>query len=109
MFSLIIPKSNLKLGHVGSKTRSLGQTLDKPCVHSRGHRLEQKSMKLCQTVKFHKSKSSSKLSHVGSKTWSLGQMMKNLMYTREDRVLFKDSFYFARMLIFIKSRSISKH
>ena len=26
-----------KMGHVGSKTRSLGQILEKPCVRSRGH------------------------------------------------------------------------
>ena len=25
------------MGHVGSKTRSLGQILKKPCVHSGGH------------------------------------------------------------------------
>ena len=25
------------MGHVGSKTRSLSQMLDKPCVRSRGH------------------------------------------------------------------------
>ena len=29
--------SDRKLGHVGSKTRSLGQILEKPYVHSRGH------------------------------------------------------------------------
>ena len=28
---------NLKMGHVGSKTRSLGQMLEKPYVCSRGH------------------------------------------------------------------------
>ena len=28
---------SLKMGHVGSKTRSLGQNLDKYCVPSRGH------------------------------------------------------------------------
>ena len=28
---------SMKIGHVGSKTRSLGQILEKPCVHSRGH------------------------------------------------------------------------
>ena len=33
--------SNLKLDHVGSKTRSLGQFLGKPCVHSRGHSFEE--------------------------------------------------------------------
>ena len=26
-----------KMGHVRSKTRLLGQILEKPCVHSRGH------------------------------------------------------------------------
>ena len=25
------------MGHVGTKTRSLGQILEKPCVQSRGH------------------------------------------------------------------------
>ena len=29
--------TRLKMGHVGSKTRSLGQMLEKPCVHCRGH------------------------------------------------------------------------
>ena len=28
---------NLKMGHVGTKTRSQGQILEKPCVRSRGH------------------------------------------------------------------------
>ena len=43
-------RSNSKLGHVGSKTRSLGQILEKPCVHSRGHSFDRKFMKLCQNV-----------------------------------------------------------
>ena len=30
-------RSDLKLGHVGSKTRSLGQILEKPFVHTKGH------------------------------------------------------------------------
>ena len=46
--------SCLKLGHVVSKARSLGQILDKPCVRCRGHSFEQKTMKLCQNVNFHK-------------------------------------------------------
>ena len=29
--------TNTKIGHVGSKTRSLGQILQKPSVRSRGH------------------------------------------------------------------------
>ena len=34
------------MGHVGSKTRSLGQILEKPCVPSRGHIFSQIVMKL---------------------------------------------------------------
>ena len=43
----------MKLGHVGSKTRSLGQILEKPCVSSRGHSFDLKFMKLCQKVNHH--------------------------------------------------------
>ena len=68
--------SSSKVGHVESKIRSLGQILEKPCVHSRGHRFEQNFTKLCQNVNSHKSRSSSKLGHVGSKTRSLGHIMK---------------------------------
>ena len=39
-----------KLGHVGSKTRSLGQILLKPCVHPRGHQFDPIFMKLGQNV-----------------------------------------------------------
>ena len=46
-------RSNSKLGHVGSKTRSLGQIIEKPCVHSRGHSFDHKFMKLCQNVNHH--------------------------------------------------------
>ena len=69
-------RSNSKLGHVGSKTRSLGQILEKPCVHSRGHSFDHKFMKLCQNVNHQISRSSSKLGHVGSKTRSLGQILE---------------------------------
>ena len=37
MFVLIKSRTSLKLGHLGSKTRSLGQILEKPCVRSRCH------------------------------------------------------------------------
>ena len=30
----------LKMGHVGSKSRSLGQILEKPCVRSRGRKFQ---------------------------------------------------------------------
>ena len=36
------------MGHVGSKTMSLGQFLEKPCVLSRRHSFDPVLMKLCQ-------------------------------------------------------------
>ena len=50
---IIISRSGLKLGHVGSKTRSLGQILEKPSVHSRGHSFDSKLTKLYQNVNDH--------------------------------------------------------
>ena len=38
------------MGHVRSKTRSLGQILEKPCVHSGGHIFRPIIMKLGQNV-----------------------------------------------------------
>ena len=38
------------MGHVGSKTRSLSQMLDKPCVRSRGHIFSLIIMKLNKKV-----------------------------------------------------------
>ena len=36
MFVLIKSQTSSKMGHVRLKTRSLGQILEKPCVHSKG-------------------------------------------------------------------------
>ena len=55
------------MGHMGSKTRSLGQILEKPCVRSRGHIFSRILMKVGQDV--------SKMGHVGSKTRSPGQIL----------------------------------
>ena len=38
------------MGHVWSKTSSLGQILEKPCVHSRGHIFSPIIMELGQNV-----------------------------------------------------------
>ena len=66
MLIIIMSRSNLKLAHVGSKTRSLGQILEKSCAHSRGHSFDL-----------------SKLGHVGSKTRSLGQILeKHCVHSR---------------------------
>ena len=53
MLIINISRSGLKLGHVGSKTRSLGQILEKPCVHSKVHSFVLNVMKLCQDVNHH--------------------------------------------------------
>ena len=80
MLIIIMSRSDLKLGHVGLKTRSLGQILEKPCVHSRGHRFDHKFVKICQNVNFIRkliimiSRPSLKLGHGGSKTRSLDQI-----------------------------------
>ena len=76
MLIIITSRSSSKLGHVGSKTRSLGQILEKPCVHSRGHSFDHKFMKVCQNVIIIISRLNLKLGHVGSKTRSLGQILK---------------------------------
>ena len=41
-------RTNLKMGHVRSKTMSPGQMLEKPCVNSRGHIFSPIIMKLGQ-------------------------------------------------------------
>ena len=45
--------SVLDLTYVRSKTRSLGQILEKPCVYSKGHSFDSKVMKLYQNAKDH--------------------------------------------------------
>ena len=42
--------NELKMGHVGSKTRSPGQILGKRCVRSRGHIFSRILMKVGQDV-----------------------------------------------------------
>ena len=50
MLIIIMSRSSSKVGHDGSKTRSLGQILEKPCVHSKRHSFDPEFMKLCQIV-----------------------------------------------------------
>ena len=50
MFVLIKSQTSLKMGHVRSETRSLGQILEKSCVRSRGHIFSPIIMKLDQNV-----------------------------------------------------------
>ena len=50
MFVLMISRSSLKLGHLGSTTGSPGQISGKPCYHSRGHIFQAIIMNLAQSV-----------------------------------------------------------
>ena len=68
---------SLKMGYVGSKARSLGQMLGKPCVRSRGHIFCQIIMKLGQNFCLDlKSRTNTKIGHVRSETRSLGQILE---------------------------------
>ena len=73
----------LKMDHVGSKTRSLGQMLEKPCVCSRGYIFSPIIMKLGQNVCLDEISDKFKMGHVRSRTRSLGQMLEKLMYALE--------------------------
>ena len=53
MLVIIMSRLSSKLGHVGSKTRSLGQILEKHRVHFRGHSFNSKFMKLNQNANDH--------------------------------------------------------
>ena len=59
----------MKLGHVGSKTRSLGQILEKPCVRSRGHIFSPILMKLGQNVCLDKISNKFELGSCGVKNY----------------------------------------
>ena len=48
MCVVIKSRPELKMGHVGSKNRSLGQFLEKPYVLSRRHSFDPVFMELCQ-------------------------------------------------------------
>ena len=78
MFVMIKSRTSSKMGHVRSKTRSLGQILEKPCVRSRGHIFSPIIMKLGQNDCLHEMKSwtSSKNNHVRWKIRSLGQILE---------------------------------
>ena len=76
MFVLIKSQTSSKLGHVGSKTRSLGQILEKPCVCTLGQIFILIIMKLGQNVCLDKISDNLKIIYVVSKTRSLGQILE---------------------------------
>ena len=50
MFVVMMSRSGLNLGHMGSKTRSVGQNKEKSCLRSRGHIFDPDFMKHGQNV-----------------------------------------------------------
>ena len=78
MFGLMKSGRGLKIGHVGSKTRSLGQILEKPCVQARGHIFRSIIIKPSQNVYLEKFGMSWKMRHGRPKSWSLGQILEKL-------------------------------
>ena len=64
----------LKVGHVGSETRSLGQILEKSYVPSSRHSFDPICMKLCQNIWHHEL--SDKI-ETGSKSRSFDQILGN--------------------------------
>ena len=67
--------------HVGSKTKSLGQILEKPCVSSRGHIFSPIIMKLGQNVCLDEISDKIENGSCRVKTRSLGSnLRKNLVY-----------------------------
>ena len=77
MIILTISQLSSNMGDVGSKTRSVGQIIEKPCEHSRQARvLVQSSSNLLRMIILTISRSSSNIGHVGSKTRSVGQIIE---------------------------------
>ena len=71
------------MGHVGSKTRSPGQILGKPCVCSRGHIFSRILMKVGQDVCLDDISDEFENGLRGVKTRSPGQILENLVYALE--------------------------
>ena len=68
--------TSLKLGHVGSKIRSLGQNLEKPCIRSRGHISSLILMIIGQNDCLDEISDDLENGSCRSKTRSLGQILK---------------------------------
>ena len=66
----------MQLFHVRSKTRSLGQILEKSSVHSKRHSFDQEFLKLCQIVNHHNILVKFETGSVGSKNRSQGQILE---------------------------------
>ena len=80
-----------KTGSGWVKTRSLGQILEKPCVHSRGHNLIQSLRNFIRMLIIIISRSILKLGHVGLKLGRYVKPLKNFVYILKGTVLIQNS------------------
>ena len=76
MFVSMISELHLKMGHVGSKTRSPGQILEKPCVHLWLRFLFNTLLKLLRMFTSVISWMSLNVGQVGSESRSLGEILE---------------------------------
>ena len=67
---------DLKIGHIGSKNKSLGQILDKPCVRSRDNFIALIPMKLKQNICLDKISNLFENASCRSNTRQLGQILE---------------------------------
>ena len=72
---------NVGLDEISDKFKNLGQILEKPCEHSRGHIFSLMFMKLGQIVCLYEISDESKMGYVGSKTRSLGEILEKTLCT----------------------------
>ena len=73
-------RSSSKMGHVGSKTRSLGQIIEKACYHSRSYSFHWIIMKIGQHVCLDEFYVNFESGSTGSKTRPLGQIIEKACY-----------------------------
>ena len=122
MIILTTSHSSSNMGGVESKTRSVGQIMEKPCEHSRATVLVQSSSSLLRMIILTISQSSLNMGEVGSKTRLVGQILeKPCKHSRdhsfgsifiklaqnEARVLVQSSSNLLRMIILTTSHSSS--
>ena len=102
MFVLIESRTSLKMGHVRSKTRLLGQILQKPCVCYRGHIFSPIIMKLGQNVCLDAILDELKNGQILEKHCSL------MLYLTIRKALVSDSRAIMALLLYVCSRSLLK-
>ena len=79
MFTSMKYPTSLKVGHVGSKTMSLGQILEKHCLRSIGHIFSLMLVKLGQHVFLSEISDELEKGYVGSNTRSLGKILEKTL------------------------------